>query len=91
MSKGKQDPGSPLTLKLRCLLHADGGFGSLQLKERGGEDPRQKAQIKQGPRHTSLQLREKTSRPIHSCLAHMCDASLLRLGEDMVCPPWGLD
>lgn len=59
LSKGEKDPGSLLTLKLRCLLHADGGFGSLQLKERGGEDMRQRTQIKQGPRHTSLQLREK--------------------------------
>lgn len=59
MSKGKKDLGSLLTLKLRCLLHADGGFGSLQLKERGGEDTRQKTQIKQGPRLMSLQLRGK--------------------------------
>lgn len=40
LNKGEKDPGSLLTLKLRCLLHADGGFGSLQLKERGGEDMR---------------------------------------------------
>ena len=59
MNKDKKDPGSLLTLKLRCLLHADGGFGSLQLRERGGEVTRQTTQIKQGPRHMSLQLREK--------------------------------